>query len=61
MDSYERAKMAGAVSVLADVEMNPIRKTQLVNLMSSLQTNKKLSPEEKALLEDIEFFSVPYF
>ncbi|MFZ7101457.1 MAG: hypothetical protein ACOWWO_02220 [Peptococcaceae bacterium] len=60
MDRYERAKMAGAVSVLVDVEMDPIRKTQLLNLMSSLQTDAKLSREEEALIAEIGVFTVPY-
>lgn len=60
MNTFQRAKMAGAISVLADVEQDPIRKTQLINLMNSLQSNCKLSPEEKTLIEEIDIFATPY-
>ncbi|MDK2824214.1 MAG: hypothetical protein PWP71_2132 [Clostridia bacterium] len=59
MDRFERSKIAGAVSVLVDVERDPIRKTQLVNLMGSLQSNSKLSSEEKALIQEIDIFMTP--
>lgn len=60
MDRFERAKMAGAISVLVDIERDPIRKTQLVNLMSSLQSSAKLNTEERALINEIDIFSTPY-
>lgn len=59
MDRFERSKIVGAVSVLVDVERDPIRKTQLVNLMGSLQSNSKLSLEEKALIQEIDIFMTP--
>lgn len=59
MDRFERSKIVGAVSVLVDVERDPIRKTQLVNLMGSLQSNSKLSLEEKALILEIDIFMTP--
>jgi len=52
--------MAGAVSVLVDIERDPIRKTQLVNLMGSLQSNALLSLEERALINEIDIFNTPY-
>jgi len=60
LDKFERAKMAGAVSVLVDIERDPIRKTQLINLMSSLQSNVKLSLEESALINEIDIFNTRY-
>lgn len=60
MDRLERAKMAGAVSVLVDIERDPIRKTQLMNLMSSLQSDARLTMEEKSLIEEVDIFSTPY-
>jgi hypothetical protein len=59
LDRFERSKIVGAVSVLVDVERDPIRKTQLVNLMGSLQSNSKLSLEEKALIQEIDIFMTP--
>lgn len=60
MDRLERAKLAGAVSVLIDIERDPIRKTQLVNLMSSLRSNGRLSMEELSLIEEIDIFNTTY-
>lgn len=60
MIRFERAKMAGAVSVLVDIEQDPIRKTQLINLMNSLRSNNQLSMEEKALINEIDIFTGPY-
>lgn len=60
MDRLERAKLAGAVSVLIDIERDPIRKTQLVNLMSSLRSNGRLSMEELSLIEEIDVFNTTY-
>jgi len=57
LDKFERSKMAGAVSVLADIERDPIRKKQLINLMSSLQSNVILSLEESALINEIDIFN----
>jgi len=61
LDRYERAKMAGAISVLADVEMDPIRKTKLENLITTLKSGSQLSSEEEALIAEIESFTIPYF
>ncbi|MGI6224947.1 MAG: hypothetical protein ACOYJ1_01700 [Peptococcales bacterium] len=60
MNKFERAKMAGAVSVLVDVERDPIRKTQLINLMNTLQSDSLLSMEEKVLINEIDIFTTPY-
>jgi len=60
LDKYERAKMAGAISVLVDIEQDPIRRTQLINIISSLQSNSRLNREEMALIEDIDIFSTPF-
>jgi hypothetical protein len=60
LDRLERAKLAGAVSVLIDIERDPIRKTQLVNLMSSLRSNGRLSMEELSLIEEIDIFNTTY-
>ena len=60
MDRLERAKLAGAVSVLIDIERDPIRKTQLVNLMSSLRSNGRLSMEELSLIEETDIFNTTY-
>ncbi|NLT95563.1 MAG: hypothetical protein GXW85_08580 [Clostridia bacterium] len=60
MDRLERARIAGAVSVLVDVERDPVRKTQLMNLMSSLQSNARLTSEEKSLIKEIDIFTTPY-
>jgi hypothetical protein len=60
LNKFERAKMAGAVSVLVDVERDPIRKTQLINLMNTLQSDSLLSMEEKVLINEIDIFTTPY-
>jgi len=60
LDRLERARIAGAVSVLVDVERDPVRKTQLMNLMSSLQPNARLTSEEKSLIKEIDIFTTPY-
>jgi len=52
--------MAGAISVLVDIERDPVRKTQLINLMGSLQSDALLSREEKALINEIDIFNTPY-
>ncbi|NLW24341.1 MAG: hypothetical protein GXY91_03710 [Clostridia bacterium] len=59
MDKLQKAKMAGAISVLIEIEGDPLRKTQLVELMNNLQLDSKLSPEDAELLKEIEFFTTP--
>jgi len=59
LDKLQKAKMAGAISVLIDIEGDPLRKTQLVELMNNLQLDSKLSPEDAELLKEIEFFTTP--
>lgn len=59
LDKLQKAKMAGAISVLIDIEGDPLRKTQLVELMNNLQSDSKLSPEDAELLKEIEFFTTP--
>jgi len=57
LNRFERSKMAGAVSVLVDIEQDPTRRKQLINLMSSLQSNVMLSLEESALINEIDIFT----
>jgi len=59
LDKLQKAKMAGAISVLIEIEGDPLRKTQLVELMNNLQSDSKLSPEDAELLKEIEFFTTP--
>jgi len=59
LDKLQKAKMAGAISVLIEIEGDPLRKTQLVELMNNLQLDSKLSPEDAELLKEIEFFTTP--
>lgn len=59
LDKLQKAKMTGAISVLIEIEGDPLRKTQLVELMNNLQLDSKLSPEDAELLKEIEFFTTP--
>lgn len=53
MDRLERSRMAGTISVFADLERDPRRKAQLIGLMTALQSNSPLNKGERALLDEV--------